>query len=390
MGQPTLLSMGTRPEIIKMAPLYRALKESGHDVALLHTGQHDSMAWPLYRFFGMAPDHSLELHRRGTSLSDLSAALLTQAQHALDHIRPRAVLVHGDTSSAAMVSVAAFYNQIPVGHVEAGLRSHDRYDPFPEEMNRSMIGRVAHWHFAPTPVAVDNLLGENVPRGAIHMVGNTIVDATHWACAHLESMPGRGRFALPPDLARIPQATESRRLVLVTAHRRENWGAGIERICMAVRQLLIRHPELVVVWPVHVNPTVCDAVLRSMAELPPEPAERLFLCEPLDYPALMVLLRDSWIILTDSGGIQEEALSQRVPVLVLRETTERPEVLSAKAGLLVGTQSGSIVDAFERLWCDPGAHASMRATDNPFGDGRAAHRICEVMQEEYSFELRAA
>ena len=390
MGQPTLLSMGTRPEIIKMAPLYRALRAVGHGVSVLHTGQHDSMAWPLYKFFDMLPDHALELHRHGTSLSHLSAALLTQTQQALDRIKPRAVLVHGDTSSAAMVSIAAFYNHIPVGHVEAGLRSHDREDPFPEEMNRGLIGRFASWHFAPTPAAVDNLRRENVAAQAIHLVGNTIVDATRWASAHLETLPGQGRFVLPAELARVPGAMAERRLVLVTAHRRENWGNGIDRICSAVRELLVRHAELLVVWPVHVNPTVHDAVHRAMAPLADDAAARLFLCEPLDYPALMYLLRHAWLILTDSGGIQEEAVSLRVPVLVLRDTTERPELLDVKAGLLVGTQPAAIVQAFERLWSNEAAHAAMRAASNPFGDGRASQRISSLLQERLVRELRAA
>lgn len=390
MSQPTLLSMGTRPEIIKMAPLYRALRDAGHDVRLLHTGQHDSMAWPLYRFFGMKPDLALELDRQGTSLSHLSAALLTQTQKALERLRPRAVLVHGDTSSAAMVSVAAFYNHIPVGHVEAGLRSHDRYDPFPEEMNRGLIGRFAQWHFAPTPGAVVNLLRENVQADSVHLVGNTIVDATHWVTGHLDSLPGRGSSVLPADLVGVPQAMEGRRMVLVTAHRRENWGAGIERICSAIRDMLTHHAEALVVWPVHVNPTVHDAVHRAMADLPGDAKARLFLCDPLDYPALMFLLRHAWLILTDSGGIQEEAVSQRVPVLVLRDTTERPELLSVKAGLLVGTQPAQVLQAFERLWRDTAAHAAMQAASNPFGDGHAAQRICDVLQAEFGCELRAA
>jgi UDP-N-acetylglucosamine 2-epimerase (non-hydrolysing) len=380
MENQVLLSMGTRPEIIKMAPVWRALREAGVAAEILHTGQHDTMAWPLYEFFGMAPDHVLQLERGGNSLSHLSAALLTQSQRVLEDVKPRAVLVHGDTQSAAMVALAAFHNQIPIGHVEAGLRSGNLHDPFPEELNRQSIGRLARWHFAPTPLAVGNLKAENISPDAIEMVGNTIVDATQWVMSHLDALPDQGAATLPPALDDLPRQLDGRRLAVVTAHRRENWGAGIARIGSAVVDLLSRHPELVVVWPVHGNPAVRDAVQLALQALPEADRGRLFLCEPLDYAALMVLMRRAWLLLTDSGGLQEEALSARVPVLVLRDTTERPEVLAAGAGLLVGTQPDRIVQAFEQLWSDAASHRAMSTSVNPFGDGHAARRIAHTLQ----------
>lgn len=376
-----LLSMGTRPEIIKMAPVWRALRQRGLNAQVLHTGQHDAMAWPLYDFFGMKPDHVLTLERGGGTLAHLSAALLTESQRALERIRPRAVLVHGDTSSAAVVALASFYNQIPVGHVEAGLRSGSLYDPFPEELNRQSIGRVATWHFSPTAQASANLRRENVDSTSIHEVGNTVVDATRWAMDYLDRQPDLGAATLPPELARLPDTMEGRRMVLVTAHRRENWGTGIADIGRAVVDLLHRHPDLVVVWPVHANPAVQATVLSVTQNLPISDLGRLFLAKPLNYPAMMVLMRRAWLLLTDSGGIQEEALSAHIPVLVLRETTERPEVLSAGAGLLVGTSPARVVDEFERLWNDSARHRAMSDTLNPFGDGRSADRISQVLHD---------
>lgn len=377
-----LLSMGTRPEIIKMAPVWRALRQRGIQAQVLHTGQHDAMAWPLYTFFGMAPDHVLALHRGGNTLAHLGAALLTESQQALERIRPCAVLVHGDTSSAATVALAAFYNQVPVGHVEAGLRSGNLYDPFPEELNRQSIGRVATWHFSPTPQATHNLHLENVDAGHIFEVGNTVVDATRWAMDYLDAQPDAGASTLPDALAGLPAALAGRRLMLVTAHRRENWGKGIAQVARTVVELLEQHPELVVVWPVHANPAVQDTVRQAVEGCSESAAARLFLAPPLNYPALMALMRRAWLLLTDSGGLQEEALSAHVPLLVLRETTERPEVLSVGAGLLVGTDPGRIRTAFQRLWDDPGLHRDMGARRNPFGDGHAAGRIGDILLEQ--------
>jgi len=379
MDNVVLLSMGTRPEIIKMAPVWRALRQRGLNARVLHTGQHDAMAWPLYEFFGMAPDHVLNLARGGNTLAHLGAALLTESQQALERIQPCAVLVHGDTSSAAAVALASFYNQVPVGHVEAGLRSGSLYDPFPEELNRQSIGRVASWHFAPTPQATHNLRLENVDAGSIYEVGNTVVDATRWVMDFLDTQADAGASTLPAELDGLTALLPERRLMVVTAHRRENWGAGIAQVARTVLDLLEQHPDLVAVWPVHANPAVQDTVQQAVRARPDAAGARLFLTPPLNYPALMVLMCRAWLLLTDSGGLQEEALSAHVPLLVLRETTERPEVLSVGAGQLVGTDPARIRCAFERLWNDPSLHREMATRRNPFGDGRSAERIGDIL-----------
>ena len=246
--------MGTRPEIIKMAPVYRALKNSSLPVRLLHTGQHEEMAWPLYQFFGIAPDHLLKIERTSGSLAHLSALLLEQIDAVFQQDAPAAVLVHGDTSSALSATLAAFYRKIPIGHVEAGLRSGSMYDPFPEEKNRELIGRIASWHFAPTPIAESNLLREGIDSKKIYRVGNTIVDATLWGVGHVDSLPSQGISTLPTSLANLPAVLPGRRLLLVTAHRRENWGKGIASVASAVLEAVQNEENLCVVWPVHANP----------------------------------------------------------------------------------------------------------------------------------------
>ncbi|QEL63627.1 UDP-N-acetylglucosamine 2-epimerase (non-hydrolysing) [Oryzomicrobium terrae] len=373
-----LLCMGTRPEIIKMAPVYHALKAANLRPLVLHTGQHREMANPMYEFFGMQPALSLELERRRESLSHLSSLMVDKIGKILEDSAPSAVLVHGDTSSALMAALAAFYQQIPVGHVEAGLRSHCAYDPFPEEKNRELIGRLASWHFAPTAQARANLLREGIAAETIHTVGNTIVDAVHLA----GQMDGAKEAAIPElqrDLARLPALLPGRRLMLVTSHRRENLDGPLANIAGAVRDLLLESPDLLVVWPVHANPRVKETVHAVLDELPAEAAERLFLTQPMGYAALMWLLHRAWLVLTDSGGIQEEAAAVHTPILVLRETTERPELIEAGAGRLVGTDRQTIVTAVRELATRPETAAAMRNAINPFGDGHAGQRIAQVL-----------
>ena len=379
--------MGTRPEIIKMAPVYHALRAAGQPLRLLHTGQHLEMAWPMYQFFGMNPDDNIELPRRSSRLAHLSALLLDKLGEAFAGLDPRAVLVHGDTSSALMSALAAFYQQVPVGHVEAGLRSHNAYDPFPEERNRELVGRLARWHFAPTERARRNLLREGVAAEQIAVVGNTIVDAVSLAAERLlrnpelaeEVGPGGGLSAVAERLV------ESPRLIVVTAHRRENWDGPIASIALAVRDLLQEHRDVCVVWPVHLNPTVGKTVGEVFAGLPPVDARRLFLTAPIAYPTMVWLLHRAWMVLTDSGGIQEEAVCMDVPILVLRETTERPELLECGGGLLVGTRREVIVANVESpARRARGMHAAMCAAPNPFGDGTAAQAICKALVLEES------
>lgn len=378
-----LLCMGTRPEIIKMAPVYHALLATNLQPLVLHTGQHREMADPMYDFFGMRPALSLNLERQRQTLAHLSALILDKLGHILEASPPSAVLVHGDTSSALVAALAAFYQQVPVGHVEAGLRSHHMYDPFPEEKNRALIGRLATWHFAPTAQAQANLLREGIAAQSIHTVGNTIVDAVQLAA----TMDGARQEAIPElqqELAALPDLLPGRRLVLVTSHRRENLNGPLASIAAAVRDLLIESPDLLVVWPVHANPQVQEVVHSELGDLPADAAGRLFLTRPMGYAALMWLLHRAWLVLTDSGGIQEEAAAVHTPILVLRETTERPELIEAGAGRLVGTDRDVVTAAVRELATRPALATAMREAINPFGDGAAGQRIATLLSNHFA------
>jgi len=378
---PILLCMGTRPEIIKMAPVYHALKEANLAAVVVHTGQHDSMAWPLYDFFEMRPDHVVHLERKSEGLAHLGALLLEHLDVIYAAVKPAAVLVQGDTSSALMGALAAFYRQIPVGHVEAGLRTHTPYDPFPEEMNRMLIGRLACWHFAPTPQALKNLNAEGISGAGVSMVGNTVIDAARAGVSWLRGDARRGAV-LPENLNRLRKLPAGQRLLLVTAHRRENWGSGIAAIAAAVRHLLLHEPTLEAVWPVHANPAVAAVIHAVLADMPEHAAARLHLCEPLDYPALLWLLDACWLVLTDSGGIQEEASALNKPVLVLRDSTERAELIAVGGGLLVGTCHDTIVAQTLNLMAQPHRYEAMRQAPNPFGDGRSGTSIRDFLVRE--------
>ncbi len=360
-----LICVGTRPEIIKMAPVYQALRARGVKTRWLHTGQHDAVAWPLYDFFSISPDHVIKLDRANDSLSELSASLLRALDRELEQDTPAGVVVHGDTTSAAMAALAAFYRRLPVAHVEAGLRSNHPADPFPEEMNRRLIGRLAEWHFAPTTGARANLLRESVDEQQVLVVGNTIVDATRQALATVEA----GR----------PASSARARTLVITAHRRENWGERLTQVAQAVLQLLADDGELRAVWPLHGNPKVAHAIRAVMETAGPSLASRIRLTEPLPYPEMIRVMADSWLILTDSGGIQEEACALHVPVLVLRETTERPELITAGAGLMVGTSTPRIVNTVRALRQDASSYRAMTQAPNPFGDGQSALRIAAAL-----------
>jgi UDP-N-acetylglucosamine 2-epimerase (non-hydrolysing) len=378
-----MLCMGTRPEIIKMAPLYHELMQRGAKTALLHTGQHKDLAQPMYDFFGMQPDYSLHLNRTASTLEHLSALLIEKIGNVFVQTTPRAVLVHGDTSSALMAALSAFYQKIPVAHVEAGLRSGDRYDPFPEEMNRALITRLATWHFAPTPQAALNLMREGIAEDHIHMVGNSIVDAVAMAQQKLKEDEKRATSHYANS--QLPaKHLEGRRVILVTAHRRENWDGPILSVAKAVRTLVTELPDTAVVWPVHANPIVMQTVHSVLGKLPRKLAQRVMLVDPLSYPVLIDLLSKAWLVLTDSGGIQEEAVSLHVPILVLRETTERPELIEMGAGRLVGTQHDDIVDAVRSLWNNPNEYAAMKVARNPFGDGTAARQMVDALMARHS------
>ena len=362
-----MFCFGTRPEAIKLASVIRELAGSPREFqpVVLVTAQHRHMLDQVLRAFEIRPDHDLDLMRPGQSLADVTVGVLRGVERVLRRVRPDMVMVQGDTTSALAAALAAFYQQIPVGHVEAGLRTRDKYSPYPEEMNRRLVSSLADLHFAPTRTARENLLREGVPRGRIHVTGNTVVDA-------LKAMR-RSRVAwYVPVLDKIAQ---EQRVILVTAHRRESFGPGFERICRALRTLAERNPDVEVVYPVHLNPNVRKPVRRILGGV-----SRVHLIKPLDYLPFVRLMERSYLILTDSGGIQEEAPALGKPVLVMRDVTERPEAVEAGTAKLVGTDPNVIVSATERLLCVGAAYRKMARARNPFGDGRASARIAGALQ----------
>lgn len=349
--------MGTRPEVIKLAPVHFELRRRSREFVsmLCLTGQHREMLDRAMEDFGLNADHDLNLMVDGQGLADLTARVVESVTRLLRDVRPDVLLVQGDTTSAAMGALSAFYERIPVGHVEAGLRTGDRYNPFPEEINRRLISAVATWHYAPTATAVDALLREAIAAKSIVMAGNTVVDALLFIASRLEK----------------PVVSEGR-LILVTAHRRESFGADFESICHALRDVVHSHPDVRVVYPVHLNPNVREPALRILGGEP-----RIELMKPVGYRTLVSLMMSAYIVLTDSGGIQEEAPVFGKPVLVLRQVTERPEAVEAGVAKIVGTDRAVIVAETERLLDDPAAYARMARSVSPYGDGHAAERIVE-------------
>ena len=371
-----LACMGTRPEIIKMAPIYKNLQARGENVQVLHTGQHEDVAQALYTFFDMDPDYQIQLKRRLPGLSDLTAELLQGIDRVLTEVKPDVVLVQGDTASAFVGAMASYYRDVPVAHIEAGLRT-GQHDPFPEEKNRELIGRLAHWHFPPTAQAADNLRREGVPAQQIHEVGNTVIDAALWVKSQMDQHGAPD--ALPPEVHNFVQNHGASRLVLVTAHRRENWGRPIQLIAAAVGILLKLHPDLTVVWPLHPNPSVRADIQSVFSTLDAASRQRLCLTDPLEYPALISLLARCHFCLTDSGGIQEEASAFHCPVLITRDSTERQELVDAGGAILVGTDPHRIVEQASALLNDPWAYRAMQVHESPFGDGHSAQRIADVL-----------
>ena len=371
-----LACMGTRPEIIKMAPIYKNLQARGENVQVLHTGQHEDVAQALYTFFDMDPDYQIQLKRRLPGLSDLTAELLQGIDRVLTEVKPDVVLVQGDTASAFVGAMAGYYRDVPVAHIEAGLRT-GQHDPFPEEKNRELIGRLAHWHFPPTAQAADNLRREGVPAQQIHEVGNTVIDAALWVKSQMDQHGAPD--ALPPEVHSFVQNHGASRLMLVTAHRRENWGRPIQLIAAAVGILLKLHPDLTVVWPLHPNPSVRADIQKAFSTLDAASRQRLCLTDPLEYPALISLLARCHFCLTDSGGIQEEASAFHCPVLITRDSTERQELVDAGGAILVGTDPHRIVEQACALLNDPWAYRAMQVQESPFGDGHSAQRIADVL-----------
>lgn len=389
-----LLAMGTRPEIIKMAPIYHELKNYDMQPVLMHTGQHTDMAASLYDLFDIVPDYSIHLDRdvpahvndntpiKSCGLSSLSSQLLQKISEIMVGIDVSAVLVHGDTSSALTAAMAAFYQQRPIAHIEAGLRSHNEYSPFPEEMNRTLIARLAHWHFTPTETTRHNLLDEGVLDSHIHVVGNTIVEAAQLGAKKLSAYRCRYTRDTVDLIDKLSPHLANKKMLLVTVHRRENQESNIGHITQAVLEIMQKHPDIFVVWPVHPNPVVQQAVFGELHDLPESITSRLFITEPMDYPILLWVLKHAWLVLTDSGGIQEEAVALNTPVMVLRDTTERPEIIDAGAGILIGTDKENIILQVQQLLDDPTRYTSMCTVKNPYGDGLTASKICSTLYAE--------
>jgi UDP-N-acetylglucosamine 2-epimerase len=370
-----MIVTGTRPEIIKVAPLYQNLRARGKEVVLVHSGQHEAVADSLYRFFGITPSISIALQRKSSSLSHLSAALFDGMEHAFAERKVDAVIVQGDTSTALVASLAAYYHDFPVAHVEAGLRTWER-EPFPEEKNRELISRVARWHFAPTSQAYNNLIEEQVAAQRIYQVGNTVIDAAYSARQRLAESPEPVQSPVVRDFL---ASLQDRPFILVTAHRRENWGEPIRDIVRALLQVMRRNPEVGVIWPLHPNPAVRLTVEEEVAAQAPALQARFCLDGPASYPALIDLLARCSFTLTDSGGIQEEASAFSKPVLIARVSTERQELVQAGGALLVGTDQSKIVEAACALLNDQRLYESMRLAKSPFGDGHASDYIADVL-----------
>lgn len=361
--------LGTRPEAVKLAPVVLAARAQPERFAVevISTGQHREMLRSMLEWFGIEPDVSLEIMRPNQELVHITTAALEGVHARLKLSQPDWVLVQGDTATTFAAALAAFYQQIPVAHVEAGLRTHERYSPFPEEANRVMTTHLSTLHFAPTPRAKANLLREGIAEADVGVTGNTGIDALLWTRDKLEASGAL-------DAARAPAA--GRRQLLVTAHRRENHGEPMRGLCRALLRLLEAFADVEVVFPVHLSPKVREVVMPMLGEHP-----RVRLMEPLDYPAFVAAMARAHLILTDSGGVQEEAPSLAKPVLVLRESTERPEAIEAGTAMLVGAQEERIVQAASLLLSDAARYEAMARTANPYGDGRATQRILDAIAQ---------
>ena len=377
-----LLVFGTRPEAIKMAPLVKKLQAMPEEFQTIVcvTGQHREMLDQVLRLFDITPDYDLNIMKPNQDLYDITSRILLGMRDVLKEVQPDIVLVHGDTTTSMAAALAAFYQQIPVGHVEAGLRTGNIYSPWPEEMNRLMTGRISTVHFSPTPLAKQNLLQEHVDEAKIVVTGNTVIDALQMVVERLkndEQLAGEVKEKVLSMGYDVNRLSEDRRLVLITGHRRENFGEGFLNICHAIKNLSEKYPNVDFVYPMHLNPNVRKPVLEILGE----GAENVFLIEPLDYLPFVYMMQHSTLILTDSGGVQEEAPGLGKPVLVMRDTTERPEAVEAGTVLLVGTNREKIEQGVSMLLDDADCYRRMSEAVNPYGDGLACERIVKKLGE---------
>ena len=378
-----MLVFGTRPEAIKMAPLVKEFQKQPKRVetVVCVTGQHREMLDQVLKIFDIKPDYDLNIMKQGQDLYDVTARVLTGMRDVLKEVKPDVVLVHGDTTTSTAAALAAFYQQIPVGHVEAGLRTHNIYSPWPEEMNRLLTGRLATYHFSPTPLSRNNLIKESVDDRNIIITGNTVIDALYWVVDKIKNnkeLDNELEDILSKAGYDVNRLNNGKKLVLITGHRRENFGDGFINMCTAIKDLTVKYPDLDFVYPMHLNPNVRKPIHEVFGENL-SGLKNMFFIEPLEYLSLVYLMEKSSIVLTDSGGIQEEAPGLGKPVLVMRDTTERPEALDAGTVKLVGTDYNKIVNEVSSLIDDKAAYEKMSKAVNPYGDGLACGRIVNAL-----------
>ncbi|MAU25986.1 MAG: UDP-N-acetylglucosamine 2-epimerase (non-hydrolyzing) [Muricauda sp.] len=371
MKRKNLIIFGTRPEAIKMAPLVKAFKRNpAFETKVCVTAQHREMLDQVLDFFEISPDFDLNLMRPGQNLYNLTALIITSLKDVLEAYKPDFVYVHGDTTTTMAASIAAFYSGAKVCHVEAGLRTFNKYAPFPEEVNRTVTGHIADYHFAPTQTSFDNLLNEGIKNEAITITGNTVIDALFESITRVEKLKSSALKELKDQL------DLTKRTVLVTGHRRENHGQGFINICRALKKIAETFDDVQIVYPVHLNPKVQEPVYELLGNLP-----NIKLIDPLAYPEFVWLMNQSYLVITDSGGVQEEAPSLGKPVLVMRETTERPEAIEAGTVILVGTDTKKIVDEAKKLLNNKEHYEMMSTLHNPYGDGKACERIISYIEK---------
>ena len=378
-----MLVFGTRPEAIKMAPLVKEFQKQPKRVetVVCVTGQHREMLDQVLKIFDIKPDYDLNIMKQGQDLYDVTARVLTGMRDVLKEVKPDVVLVHGDTTTSTAAALAAFYQQIPVGHVEAGLRTHNIYSPWPEEMNRLLTGRLATYHFSPTPLSRNNLIKESVDDRNIIITGNTVIDALYWVVDKIKNnkeLDNELEDILSKAGYDVNRLNNGKKLVLITGHRRENFGDGFINMCTAIKDLTVKYPDLDFVYPMHLNPNVRKPIHEVFGENL-SGLKNMFFIEPLEYLSFVYLMEKSSIVLTDSGGIQEEAPGLGTPVLVMRDTTERPEALDAGTVKLVGTDYNKIVNEVSSLIDDKAAYEKMSKAVNPYGDGLACGRIVNAL-----------
>ena len=383
MQKKIMLVFGTRPEAIKMAPLVKEFLRypEKFETVVCVTGQHREMLDQVLRIFDIQPDYDLNIMKQGQDLYDVTARVLVGMRNVLRKVLPDVVLVHGDTTTSTAAALAAFYQQIPVGHIEAGLRTHDIYSPWPEEMNRQITSRIATYHFSPTPLSKQNLLAEGIKEEQIVVTGNTVIDALYRVVDHIKKnlkLDAELESLLKQAGYDVTRLKEGKKLVLITGHRRENFGEGVVHICTAIKDLTKKYPDVDFVYPMHLNPNVRKPI-HEVFEDNLSGLGNMFFIEPLEYLSFVYLMEKSNIVLTDSGGIQEEAPGLGKPVLVMRDTTERPEALEAGTVKLVGTSYDKIVNEVSALLENQDYYNKMSKAINPYGDGKACGRICTAL-----------